>query len=518
MRKFGLLFICTFMLIFVAACTEGTAGDSNNDSSDAEESDSEKRTDLVIGIEASPSMLIPNIDMNFVKDLHLKSIYEPLIGRDDNGEVIPFLATDWENVDDSTWNFTLREGVTFHNGEELTAETVKFNIDYVLDEDNDSGYRNYFLPIEEVKIEDDYNFQIITNEPFPDLITRLADNLILMEPNHMEELGEDAAEEPIGTGPYQFVDWERDQNFKMEAFDDYWDGEPQIKDVEFKVMPEYSSRLAAFLSGEVDLFNNIPVDSIDEIESSENGKIESVSSARIFYLALNNDYEGPLQDKKVRQAVNYAVDVDDILENVLNGHGTKMTGPLSEVNEGYVETEDYGYDPDKALELLEEEGVEPESISLTLETTNGRYPMDSEVAQAIAAQLGEIGIDVEVNVNEYVTYISKIEEGDIEDMAISSFGTQFVPSNTFESLFLADSASSIFSAPSEMEEMIKEVSPIMDPDERKEYYDELQHMAVEEAAWVPLWQQGDIYAVDEDLTFNPRVDQRYMIQDMEWTK
>lgn len=516
MKKIYLMIILAVVLI-LSACTEGTANtDGNNTSDGPENSSGEPRTDLNIGIEGSPTTLIPNTDPNFVKDLHLKSIFEPLIGRDPDGTLTPLLVTEWENVDDLTWKFKLREGVKFHNGEILTPEAVEYSIDYIMDEKNKSGYRGHFAPIEKVNIIDELNFEIITSEPMPTLPIKLADNMLIMEPKHMEEVGDKAAEDPIGTGPYKFVEMVRDQSFKMEAFEDYWGGDLDIQTVNFRVIPEFSSRLTAFLAGEIDLLNNLPVDSVDKILESDRGEIESISTARIIYLGLNDKEGSPFQDKRVRQAANYAIDQDSLLEHVLNGHGTKMTGPISEISEGYSEQKEYEYNPEKAKELLKEAGYEPGELKMVIETTNGRYPMDAQVAQAMSTQMNEAGFDISVQVNDYSTHVSKIADGEIGDIFVSSLGTQFDAFGTLDNLFVPGGTFLIHTAPQEIQDKILHAGTIIDPEEAQKEFDEIQEWAVEEAVMIPLWQQGDIYAIDKNLEFHPRVDQRYILTDVKW--
>lgn len=519
-RSKGLILLILALLLIVG-CTPGTAEQpkgSEGASSTPSQSSSQVRDDLVIGIEASPTTMLANTDVNFVNDLHIKSIYEPLFNRNEKGELEPYLATEWKNIDDLTWQIKLREGVKFHNGEPFNAEAVKFTIDYVQNPDNKSGYFSYFSLVEKIEIIDDYEFLIITSAPFANIINRFSDNLIIMPPQYIKEVGlEKAAVHPVGTGPYKFVEWEKDQYVKLEANPDYWQGEPSIKKVTFKVYPEFSTRLSAFMSGEIDLFNNVPVDSVSVIENGVNAKIASVSTARVFYLVLNNNYDGPLKDQKVRQAINYAIDVDELLESVLNGFGTKMIGPLSRVNSGFTETFDYGYDPDKAIALLKEAGYEPQDLDLQIDTTSGRFPMDSQVAQAIASQLQRIGVKLTVQVNEYNAHQDKARNKKMKDMYLSSLGTQFEPSSTFDGLFLSTSQNATYTTP-ELDEMVKAAKPIIEPEARKKAYDELQHKVVEEAGWVPLWQQADVYAVNKNLDFVPRVDQRYMIQDMKWSQ
>ena len=516
MKRFLVLLLAISTIFVLGACTEGTSDDSS-ESSDTPSSGGEEKDSLVIGFEADAETLIANTDVNYVTDAQISNIYERLIDRDgETGEFIPVLAEEWENIDELTWRFKLREGVTFHNGAEFDAESVKYSIDYILDEENQSFYRSRWTMIEEVKVISSHEVEVITSEPAAGLIERMTTDLLIMEPGYIEEVGiEEASKNPVGTGAYQFVEWSRDNYLKLEAFEDYWQGSPEIKNVEFRYIPEFSARLSAFLSGEIDMFKNVPVDTVPEIENAENSQVAEVASSRRNYLALNTFYDGPLQDERVRQAVNYAVDVDELLESILNGHGEKIVGPLASIHEGYVETKDYGYDSDKAVELLKEAGYEPEELELTLETPSGRYPMDSHVAQAIASQLQKIGITVEVQVNEWGTHLEKIQNRETKDMFILGWGPSFDAQSTIEPLFMKDQPYSSF-YDEELEDKIKAVNETFDLDERHDGYAGIQHALVDTAAWVPLWQQSDLYAVRENLNFQPRVDEQILAYQISW--
>jgi peptide/nickel transport system substrate-binding protein len=222
-----------------------------------------------------------------------------------------------------------------------------------------------------------------------------------------------------------------------------------------------------------------------------------------------------MKNEKVRQAINYAVDVDELLKSVLNGHGTKMTGPLSKINSGYVETKDYGFNEEKAKSLLKEAGYKPESLTLTLDTPNGRYPMDSQVAQAIAAQLHRIGIKVNVQVNEWGAHLEKIRNRKMKDMFILGWGPAFNQQSTIENLFTKVAPYSSF-YDKDIEKKIYETNALFNEDERFKGYAELQNSLAEKATWVPLWQQGDLYAVRKDLNFKPRVDEKVQAFEMSW--
>ncbi|GGG24389.1 ABC transporter substrate-binding protein [Lysinibacillus alkalisoli] len=510
MKKLAVLLV--LMVMALVGCTKGTSESGGDTAPQGESKDK-----VIIGFEADAGTLMANTDVNYATDAQIRNIYDPLIGRDaDTGEYIPVLAESWASVDEHTWRIKLKDNVKFHNDKMFNAEAVKFSIDYMLDEKNNSFYRSRWENIKEVKVLSDTEVEITTKEPFPGLIERITVDLLIMEPSYVKEVGnEEAGKKPIGTGAYKFEEWSRDNYLKLVAFDDYWQGAPKIKAIEFRYIPEFSSRLSTFLSGEIDLFKNVPVDSVEKVKAGDNAKIEEVASSRINYLALNTFYDGPLQDVKVRQAINYAVNVDELLESVLNGHGTKMTGPLSQLNMNYTETKDYGYNEEKAVALLKEAGYKPEDIILTLDTPSGRYPMDVQIAQGIAAQLQRVGIKVDVKVNEWGTHLEKIRNREMGDMYILGWGPAFEPQSTVVDLFTKEAPYSGFYDEAVQAKIFKTVETF-DDDERREGYNELQHTLVEQASWVPLWQQADLYAVKKDLNFKPRVDEEISAFYMSW--
>lgn len=503
------------LVMFVAACTPSTNVDGPAANQGESNGKSEEKK-IVIALESDATTMIPNTDNNYVNDVQIRNIYDPLVIRDKEGKIIPHLATTWSNPDPNTWEFTLRDNVVFQNGKPFNAEAVKFNIDYILDENNKSFFRSRWLPVKEAQVVDAHKIRIVTSKPFPSFLDRLADDLLIMEPGNIKELGlEKAASSPVGTGPYKFVAWKRDQSLELAANDQYWAGKPSISKVTFRYIPEFSARLSALMSGEVDLIKNVPVDSVEKVKSNQEMKVAVRDSARLNYVALNTFYDGPLKDKKVRQAIRHAIDVDELLKSVLNGYGTKMNGPLPKVNSGFTETSPYEYNPEKAKQLLKEAGYEPSQLKMQLDTPNGRYPMDSQVAQAIQAQLARIGITLDVQVNEWGNHLSKMRKKEMKDMYINGWGPSLEPQATIEGLFTKDAPYSGFYEPA-VEEMIQSVLPVFDAGERKKGFDVIQNRLVEEAAFEPLWQQADIYAMDNGLKFEPRVDERLPVYDMSW--
>jgi peptide/nickel transport system substrate-binding protein len=337
---------------------------------------------------------------------------------------------------------------------------------------------------------------------------------LMMPPKALKELGPAKfAEKPIGTGPFKFVEWKRDERLVLERNPDYWQGPADASRVTFRFIPEFSARMAALLSGEIDIMKDVPPHAVEAIEKSGRAKMRTTVSSRINYLALVNLKPGPMQDVRVRRAMNHAVDVEELIKQVLKGRATRMCGPLSPVNVDYGPAECYKHDPARAQALFKEAGVDPKTLALTLDTPSGRYPLDKDVSLAIGAQLQRLGIKTNVVVNEWGTHLDKIKNRNTGDMYFLGWGPALHGQGTFPPLFLADQTYSSYGNNPVLNDKIARVQTIMDPKGRAEGYAELQKLVRDEAPWVFLWQQHDLYGVAQHIEWTPRADEKVWMYD-----
>ncbi|PIC63885.1 hypothetical protein CSV79_09415 [Sporosarcina sp. P13] len=513
-RKFTLvLFIAISMLL--VACTANTADESPKDSDANSNSNSEKKTDIVIAVTAEPTTLMGSMTPDFSVYSINKNIYDRLIDYDGKGNFTPKLATEWKSVDELTWEFKLREDVKFHNGAPFNAESIKYTIDYMLDPANKSVYGSRWKTnLEELKVIDDYTVQFITKTPMAGFLSRAVTDFQFIEPGYVEEVGvEEASNKPIGTGPYKLKEWKKSEYLVFEANEDYWNGAPEIKEAKVRFIPEFSSRLSALLSGDVDLIASVPVDSMERIESDSDSKIISGLTGRPSQILLNTFKEGPLQDVKVRQALNYAIDVDMLLENVMNGQGKKQLGTLTPINLNYTEVEGYGYDPEKALELIAEAGYKPEDIKLTFNTTNGFSPMDSQVTQAIAGELEKLGLDITIQQVEAGVFMERLGSQKIDDMAFMTFAAS-TDAESYLSFLFAPTGTYRWHNDPELSKEIGATFNELDPEKRQKNFSEIQHRLHDEAVSIPLWTTNDIWGGRKDIEFKPRFDEILEINDI----
>jgi peptide/nickel transport system substrate-binding protein len=331
-----------------------------------------------------------------------------------------------------------------------------------------------------------------------------------MPPKALKEQGVAAlAAKPIGTGPFKFVQWVRDEKLVLERNADYWQGAAQVNRVTFRYIPEFSARLAALLAGEIDIMKDVPPLNVDQVDKSGKAKVRATESSRINYLALVNLKPGPMQDLKVRRAIHHAVNVDELIAQVLRGRATKMCGALSPLNVDYSPRgECIKYDPARAQALLKEAGQDPTKMQLTLDTPSGRYPLDKDISLAIASQLARIGIKVNVVVNEWGTHLDKIKNRTTGDMFFLGWGPALEAQGTIEQLFQAKPTYSSYGNNATIDAKIAQAVTIVDSKKRLEAWAELQQLVRDEVPWVFLWQQHDLYGVASWIEWTPRADEK----------
>ncbi len=444
-------------------------------------------------------------------------MYDRLLERDQDMVLQPQLALSVTSVDDLTWEVVLREGVTFHNGEAFNAETVKFNIERILNPENLSPQIGDLSAIEKVEVVDEYTVKITTKEPYPLLPGRL--NLPMVPKEYIEENGQEYfAANPIGTGPYKFVSWTKDESVVMEVNEDYWGGIPAIKKITFKPIPESATRIAELQTGAVDLIVNVPPHQAETIDAADATKVVNTASGRFIFISLNAQREGPLSDPKVRQALNYAVNVDEIIENVLGGYGYRSTQPLTTLDFGYNEDIDmYKYDPEKAKQLLKEAGYE-DGLEIDFGTCAGRYVMDKEVAEAIAGQLAEVGVTAKLSVQEWGVYVQKVLSKSAEEAYLIGWGTSLFDADaTLYPWFRSEMRFATYSNVA-VDALLDKAREIIDPQEREDLYHEALDIIMEDAPFILLYQQEDLYGADAKLDWTPRPDEIMFVKDMQFTQ
>ena len=480
-----------------------------------------KAEEVIVAFAAEPRTLVPNTIVDWTTNNMIEHMYDRLVDRDPKTyKPIPMLATSWKVVDGTTWEFTLRSGVKFHNGETFDAQSVKATMDYIKDPANKTHYAPRWTLVREVQIVDPHTVRFITEKPWPGLIDRISLGDVLMMPP--KALKADGAKgllaKPAGTRPFKFAEWVRDEKLVVVRNDDYWKGKGELKKVTFRFIPEFSARLAALLAGEIDIMKDVPPHAVDLVDRSGKATVRATVSSRINYLALVTLKPGPMQDIRVRQAIAQAINVDELIQSVLRGRASKLCGPLSPINVDFSpKVQCLKYDVAHAKNLLKAANIDPGKLTLTLDTPSGRYPLDKDISQAIAAQLGRIGITVNVVVNEWGTHLDKIKNRTTGDMFFLGWGPALDAQGTIEQLFQGSMTYSSYGGNKALEDKIQTAVTIVDPQKRQAAWAELQQLVAAEVPWVFLWQQHDLYGAANWVDWQPRADEKVWMFEARFT-
>src|SRR2546425_690544 len=435
------------------------------------------------------------------------SIYDTLLSPNKPRHFFP-LVTPSNRLGGERWReLKPRRGVKFHNGEPFDAEAVKFLVERIQRPDFKSPQKGWFSTIERVEIVDAATVRFHTKVPDPAMPARMT-LMYQMAPKYVAQVGDAQANlKPVGTGPFKFVEWQKNERIVVEANDAHWTGKPAVRRATWRPIPELGSRIAALQTGQADLIVNVPPDQIAALSPNKNIRIEKTPSCRIVSFAIAQIKGGALGDKRVRQALNHAVDMQAILDAVLLGNGKRLNSWMPPNVWGYDPSIPvYEYNPKKAKELLAAAGQS--NITLTLQAPNGRWAMDKDIAQAVAGQLTENGIKTNVKViGEWGAYVRTILDHKTEDMFMSGWCLPSLEPDHWvtPNLFTGEPVSQ-YSNP-DVDKLILAARAEMNADKRKQLYSQLLRLIRDDAPYIFGYQQMDIYGVNARLKWTPRGDE-----------
>jgi peptide/nickel transport system substrate-binding protein len=463
---------------------------------------------LAVGQVAEPKSLDPHA-VTAANDFRIvMNLYDGLVRyRDGTLEVEPALAERWEVSEDGlTYTFHLREGVSFHDGTPLDAEAVVFTFERMLDEthpQHDTGpfpLSFFFSAIETVEATDGRTVVFHLNEPYAPFLSNLAyPPGLIVSPSAVREHGADFGRNPVGTGPYRFEDWQSNSRVVVTRNEEYWDGTPGLEAVVFRPLTDANTRVSEMLAGGLDLMVEIPPDAVQSFDG--NGfTLHEQAGPHLWFLILNTR-EGPMADKRVRQAVNYAIDKQTLVENLLQGTAEVAAGPTPPAFAwAYNEAlQPYPHDPEKARALITEAGAE--GAEVTFYVTEGGSGMLDPIAMgtAIQADLAEVGLDVTIETYEWNTFLAEVNPGlegkaDMAEMAWMTNDPDTLPYLALRTEAWPDKGgfnSGYYSNPV-VDELLEKARVATSQDERARLYKEMQAIVQDDAPWafVANWKQN----------------------------
>lgn len=484
--------------LITAACTSSEVSSTGSSAS----SSAEERP-LVVAQVAEPASLDPHA-VTAVNDFRINvNIYDGLVRYDaDSLNVEPALATDWTISDDGlVYNFTLREGVTFHDGSEFNAEAVVFNFERMLNEDH--PFHNtgpfplagqFYGNLETVEAVGDYEVEMTLSSPFAPFMSNLAYPAgLIISPAAVEAHGVDVGRNPSGTGAFSFVEWRSNESVTLESNANYWDGAPTISGVVFRPIIEASTRVNELRAGGVDMIVEVTPDEVAGLRADSNFTVHQQAGPHVWFLILNA-LEAPFDDVRVRQAANHAINRVSLVDDVLQGSATVANSPTPPAF-GSAHNSDiagYAYDPERAKELLAEAGY-PNGVDVTFYVTEGGSGMLDPVpmGEAIQADLRAVGINAEIQTFEFNSFLGEVNPGMEGKANIAQMAWMTDEPSTLPFLTLRTGAwpeeggfnSGYYSNPA-VDELLEAAQVETDPAKRDQLYRDMQEIVVEDAPWV----------------------------------
>ncbi len=461
------------------------------------------RDTLTVAMTSEAKTLDPQATNDTTSSSTLIQIYEPLLEFNEKKEMVPVLAEKWEKLDPVTYKFYLRRGVRFHNGDGMTADDVIFSLHRMtlLSSAAVKTYGDNIDPDGFRKI-DDYTIIVKSRKPMTAFLGNFShSSAYIMDKKVVEKEGENYGAHPIGTGPFRFVSKVRGDRTVMERFDDYWGKKAAVKTLIYRCIPEANSRVIELETGNVDLIYDLPFSEIKRLKSENRVDVVLTPGMSITYLGLNCRTK-PFNDPRVRKAISMAIDKQELNDVVYDGHATVPVEPLLPKHLYYPDNpKPFVCDPEGAKKLLQEAGF-PKGYTMTIWTNDRQERIDS--ATIIQAQLAEIGINCEVQVLEWGTFLEKLKSGSLPAFIIGWAASDVNPDpdswvdGPFHSKNSGPS-NRVFLQDAQVDGLIEQGKTTPDGPERGEIYSKLCGRLNDLTAWVYLSTPDNAYAKSKKL-------------------
>jgi peptide/nickel transport system substrate-binding protein len=460
--------------------------------------------DLTIDLAAEPATLDPALVYESDGWSVVHSIYDALVQLGPDGALEMVLAESLTQADPRTGEIKLRSGITFHNGEPLDAAAVAFSIEHILDPQTGSQIAGNFQVIEKVEEVDSLTVRLHLSEPAPWLPSLMAPWLAILPPAYASDPTNDFANNPVGTGPYRFMRWVRGSRIVLKQNADYFDqtakGQPVAPSVDFRFVPDATTRVTDVVSGTSQLVRAVPYDELETVAAA--AEVVTQPIAGCAFVRVPTDV-APFDNAMVRQALNHAVDVDGIIASLLGGNGVRLPNVFVPGGLGYdPDLAPHAYDPELAQQLLAEAGY-PDGFSTRLAYTTGER---EDLAAAIAGQLGAAGIDVELESVETATFNATWQDPEAAPLRFLTWRPLFDP-YTLLSLVISNGGFLSRYDNAEAQALIEAGAIEPDAEERDRIYRELGVVLHDSPAGIYLWSLTSFYGLDRDApAWTPRAD------------
>jgi peptide/nickel transport system substrate-binding protein len=428
-------------------------------------------------------------------------MFDVLVAADRDGKPVAELAKEWKRVDPLTWELKLAQGAKFQNGEPVNTDAIKFSFERMKLKEFSSFNQVYTrTSLKEIKVVDDTTIQLITEKAAPDMLFWLSESFIVPPKYYSEHDAKFLSQNPVGSGPYKFVEWVKDDHLTFVANPDYFQGAPKIKNAVLRVIPEASSRLNELITGNVDLVTGLNPDQAKKADTSVS-RLVTAAGWRKMHVGISQKGADPLKNKLVRQAMNYAVDKQTIIDTVLLG----ATQPLQAVVNPPLNNKDlkpYPFDPAKAKELLKQAGY-PNGFTVKFQAPIERYGKDKDLALVIAQYLNDVGIKTEFEAIEWGKYLNLLDAKSFTGLDFMGYSTYIVAGPQLGTLICGALDNPANYCNKEYDALFEKFNTTDDEAKRQEISNQMQALVQDDAPWIFLWRLPMFLGASSRLDWQP---------------
>ncbi len=426
--------------------------------------------------------------------LIINLIYENLVTFDLNMNLIPGLAESWEAIDDTSFRFKLRKGVKFHDGTPFNAQVAKINIDRMKEAPRS---RAYFAIIDSAAVENDYSIVIKIKRPYAPFLRNLCHPAGgMVSPAAIQKYGKELAQHPVGTGRFKFKEWLPNERLVLVKNEDYWGQPAKLEKFVMLPIPEEGARAMAFESGQIDVISDPLPHRVIKYKKMKNVKVITGPATRTVWVGFNLG-DKVLSQRKLRQAIGYAINRDEIVEHVVEGLAINARAWIPEIVQKSKKNYNFPYDPQKAKKLLAEAGY-PDGLELGLWTPQGRYLKDRQIAEAVQAQVAQVGIKANIRVMEWGAYLDSLFR---HEQQLYIIGWGFLagdPDTALRDSFYSTSKFNFSNCKdADLDKLLDKAVSTLNPEARAEMYEEIQRRLIDDALVVPIYHKLNIYVTSD---------------------
>ena len=468
---------------------------------------------LSVDLPGEPASLDPHVQWDTDSYHVYRNIFDNLVTRNPDGKIVPQIAKAWRYENDTTLVLDIRTDVKFHDGTPLTVDDVAWSVERIIDPAFKSPQLSQFNSIVKAEAVGTDKVRLTTSSPYPALLAQLV-KLSIVPRAYVQKVGNEKFNvEPMGSGPYRFVSWQKGVRVTLAANESYWRGRPPFKTVTFQMVPDTATRIANLKTGRADIIRQLNPDDAASLKGESRLQTLSVPTERTGYLFINA-LAGPTKDVRVRRAIAHAINRQLLIDALLGGYGRPVSILLTPANFGYIEgMKGYPFDPTRARQLLKEAGAEGAEISFY---TSPAY--DQRLVQAIQQMLQEVGLKVAISQTDQPTFLKR-RQGKPEEAGSISLGRWSCACQDADGvifpLFHSQSLWAKYANPA-FDDAVTRARQTLKDDERLKHYREAFAILEQDVPGIGLYQDFAIYAARRELSWKPTANEAFFVMEMKW--